>query len=148
MRRRTFLERAIAGAVIGSLAAPRIAQAQSARTLKYVPYQDLTLLDPIQSPAVPTLQHSCLAFDTLYGMAECIGSGPYRYVAGERVPGSLNVYERFAGYVPRASGVPSLLAGPKVASFDRVEWHTLPDPGTAAAALQSGEIDWWDQPSN
>ncbi len=28
--------------------------------------------------------------------------------------------------------------------FDRVEWHTTPDPATAAAALQSGETDWWD----
>jgi hypothetical protein len=36
-------------------------------TLKYVPYQDLTLLDPIQSPAGATLQHSCRVFDTLYG---------------------------------------------------------------------------------
>jgi peptide/nickel transport system substrate-binding protein len=79
------------------------------------------------------------------GMPEVIGSGPFRFVANERVPGSLNVYARFAGYVPRPSGTASMLAGPKVAHFDRVEWHTIPDAATVAAALQSGEMDWWDQ---
>jgi hypothetical protein len=39
-----------------------------------------------------------------------------------------------------------MLAGPKIANFDRVEWQVMPDPATAAAALQRGEIDWWDQP--
>ena len=42
--------------------------------------------------------------------------------------------------------MPSQLAGPKIANFDRVEWQVIPDPATAAAALQQGEIDWWDQP--
>ncbi len=30
--------------------------------------------------------------------------------------------------------------------FDRVEWKIMPDPATAAAALQTGEIDWWENP--
>jgi peptide/nickel transport system substrate-binding protein len=34
-----------------------------------------------------------------------------------------------------------------VVHFDRVEWHTTPDPATASAALQSGETDWWDYAS-
>ena len=38
-------------------------------------------------------------------------------------------------------------AGPKIVNFDRVEWHTIPDAATAAAALQSGEVDWWEQPT-
>jgi len=29
-----------------------------------------------------------------------------------------------------------------------VEWITMPDASTAAGALQSGEIDWWEQPVN
>jgi peptide/nickel transport system substrate-binding protein len=29
---------------------------------------------------------------------------------------------------------------------DRVEWRIMPDPATAAAALQTGEIDWIEQP--
>jgi peptide/nickel transport system substrate-binding protein len=30
---------------------------------------------------------------------------------------------------------------------DRVEWTVIPDAGTAAAAMQSGEMDWWEAPS-
>jgi peptide/nickel transport system substrate-binding protein len=258
MNRRTFLGTAAAGATV--LAAPRLARGTAASTLKFVPAQDLALLDPIQSPSGSTIMHSCLVFDTLYGldesykaqpqmveghlleddgkiwkltlreglkfhngepvrardvvaslqrwgkrdtfgqtlfsvtnelsapsdkvvqfrltkpfpmipdalgkigaffaiivpehlaqteptkgMPEIIGSGPYRYVASERVQGSLNVYARFTDYVPRNSGTPSFLAGPKITHFDRVEWHTIPDPATATAALQAGEVDWWDQ---
>src|SRR3984893_17196382 len=29
---------------------------------------------------------------------------------------------------------------------DRIEWIVVPDPATAAAALQSGEVDWWENP--
>ena len=75
---------------------------------------------------------------------EMVGSGPFRFVAGERVPGSLAVYRKFDGYVPLPAGTPDWTAGPKVVHVDRVEWHTTPDPATAAAALQSGETDWWD----
>ena len=79
-------------------------------------------------------------------VTEMVGSGPFRYIAGERVAGARNVYEKFTGYVPRSSGTPSFAAGPKIAYVDRVEWVTLPDAATAAAALQSGEVDWWEQP--
>lgn len=80
-------------------------------------------------------------------VTEMVGSGPYRFLAGERVPGARAVYQRFAGYVPRPSGTPSFIAGPKIAGIERIEWRTIPDPATAAAALQSGEIDWWETPS-
>jgi peptide/nickel transport system substrate-binding protein len=33
-----------------------------------------------------------------------------------------------------------------VVHFDRVEWHIIVDAATAAAALQTGEIDWYEQP--
>jgi peptide/nickel transport system substrate-binding protein len=78
---------------------------------------------------------------------ELIGSGPFAWAADERVPGSLAVYRRFAGYVPRPDGVASFTAGPRAAYFDRIEWQTLPDPSTAASALQRGEVDWWEQPT-
>jgi peptide/nickel transport system substrate-binding protein len=80
-------------------------------------------------------------------ISEMVGSGPYRFLAGERVAGSRAVYRRFEGYVPRPSGTPSFTAGPKVANIERIEWHTIPDAATAAAALQAGEIDWWEQPT-
>ncbi len=75
-------------------------------------------------------------------LKEMIGSGPYRYMADERVVGSRVVYARFDGYVPRPEA-PSWLAGGKVAHFPRVEWRIIPDASTAAASLQKGEVDWW-----
>jgi peptide/nickel transport system substrate-binding protein len=86
--------------------------------------------------------------DPFTQVTEMVGSGPYRFNAKERVVGSQLVYERFTDYVPRAEGTPDWTAGPKVAHFDRVEWHVIPDPGTALAALQKGEIDWWENPTN
>src|SRR5581483_8556443 len=44
------------------------------------------------------------------------------------------------------SGVPSGTAGPKIAHFDRIEWHIIPDSATVAAALRQGELDWWQLP--
>jgi peptide/nickel transport system substrate-binding protein len=70
-----------------------------------------------------------------------VGSGPYRFLSGERVAGSLTAYRRFEGYVPRGSGVSSFTAGPKIVTIERIEWHTIPDAATAAAALQAGEVD-------
>ena len=81
-------------------------------------------------------------------VTEMVGSGPYRFVPGERVPGSRLAYEKFAGYVPRQGGQTSALAGPKIAHFDRVEWVVMPDVATAASALQTGEIAWWEQPAS
>ena len=64
----------------------------------------------------------------------------------ERVQGSLFVYERFDGYKPREDGEASFTSGPKIAHFDRIEWHVMPEPATKATALQAGEMDWWENP--
>ncbi len=85
--------------------------------------------------------------DPFKQVTEMVGSGPFRFVADERVAGSLTVYRRFEGYVPRPDGVADFTAGPKLAHFDRVEWHVLPDAATAAAAMQKGEMDWWENPA-
>ncbi len=79
-------------------------------------------------------------------LTEIVGSGPFRTLADERVPGSRNVYAKFDGYRPRDQGTPSFCAGPRIAYFDRVEWATTPEPATQAAALRSGEADWVEQP--
>ena len=84
--------------------------------------------------------------DPYQQIRDATGSGPFRFVAGEFNSGSLAVYERNPDYLPTPVGKPSLTAGPKVAHFDRVEWHIITDPSTAAAALQTGEIDWYEQP--
>jgi ABC-type transport system substrate-binding protein len=84
--------------------------------------------------------------DAFQQVREAIGSGPFKFKADEFNSGSLVVYERNADYVPTSAGTPSLTAGPKVAHFDRVEWNIITDASTAAAALQTGEIDWYEQP--
>ena len=265
MRRRDLLRStlatAAAGAMGGTLAAPRLARAQAAVPLRFVPQADVAILDPTITTGLVNRNHGFVIFDTLYGsdlsgkmqpqmlaghkteddgklwlltlrdglkfhdntpvraqdvvaslrrwaahdafgaslfdvtdelkatddktiswrlkhpfpmlpdslgkvgaivafimperiangdpalpIKELVGSGPYRFRADQQVPGSRIVYEKFAGYVPRADGTPSLLAGPKIANFDRLEWRVIPDAATAAAALQQGEVDWWDQP--
>jgi peptide/nickel transport system substrate-binding protein len=84
--------------------------------------------------------------DAFQQVRETVGSGPFRFVPREFNSGSLVVYERNPEYSPTPVGRPSLTAGPKVVNFDRVEWHIIVDPSTAAAALQTGEIDWYEQP--
>ncbi|MEI6161422.1 MAG: ABC transporter substrate-binding protein [Roseococcus sp.] len=77
---------------------------------------------------------------------ETIGSGPFRFVRNQWVPGSLAVFEKFASYVPR-NEPNSGAAGGKNVLLDRVEWRIIPDASTSASALQTGEVDWYEQPS-
>ncbi len=260
MQRRSLLQSAAASA--GLLAMPALAGGASSRVIRFVPYVDLSILDPVANTATPTRNHAYLVFDTLYGLAndfsaqpqmvaghtveedgkrwtltlrdglrfhdgapvlardavasirrwgardsfgqalmaatdglrapddrtiefrlrhpfpllpdalakvspntcsimperlastdparpitEMVGSGPFRFVAEERLTGARAVYERFDGYVPRPDGTPAVSAGPKIARVDRVEWLTIPDAATAASALQQGEVDWLEAPS-
>jgi peptide/nickel transport system substrate-binding protein len=76
---------------------------------------------------------------------EVIGSGPFRFVDEEWVPGTKVVYEKFEEYVPRDEP-PSATAGGKVVKVDRVEWIIMPDPQTAISALMAGEVDYYENP--
>lgn len=259
MKRRQFVRRAAASALVGGIARPAIVRAASATTLKFVPYADLALLDPLISAFV-TRNHVMMVFDTLFALdaegnpqyqmlaghavdadqkvwtltlrdgllfhdgtpvlsrdvvasirrwgttdafgqalmaatddlsapndrtvvfrlkrpfallpqalakptapmavvmperlantppgkriTEMVGSGPFRFLPNERVPGARNAYAKFEKYGPR-EGIASFCAGPRIANFDRVEWLTTPDPSTQAAALKAGEVDWVEQP--
>ena len=252
IQRRTLLTAAVAAP---ALSAPAVGQSR-ARVLRYVPSSNLTILDPIFTPAAVSITHGYCVFDTLYGMdaglkpvpqmaaghtvspdglvweitlrdglrfhdgepvrardcaaslnrwskrdgfgqalgaatesfgakddrtivikltrpfgrlleaigkphsspamimperlaatspttqvTEMIGSGPFRFVSGEYVSGARIVYEKFADYVPR-SEAPAWTSGGKVVNFDRLEWQVIPDPATASAAIQAGEVDW------
>lgn len=79
-------------------------------------------------------------------ITEFVGSGPFIFKADEFEPNVKAVYVRFGRYRPRAEP-PSGLAGGKVAKLDRIEWHVINDPQTAARALLSGEVDLIEQPS-
>src|SRR4030081_1786636 len=77
---------------------------------------------------------------------EQIGSGPFKFVQAEFQPGVKAVYEKNTDYVPRKEP-PSWTSGGKVVKVDRVEWVTMADAQTAVNALQSGDIDFMENPS-
>ncbi len=76
---------------------------------------------------------------------EIVGSGPFRFVKDEWQPGNQVVYVRNPDYVPR-NETPSGSTGGKKVNLDKVIWRYIPDPATAAAALDLGEVDWWEIP--
>ncbi len=84
--------------------------------------------------------------DPFQQVTEMVGSGPFKFVANERIAGARAVYERNRDYVPRQEGKTDFTAGPKVVHYDRVVWSVTPDSATAAAALQNNETDWWENP--
>jgi peptide/nickel transport system substrate-binding protein len=75
-----------------------------------------------------------------------VGSGPFRFVRDQWMAGQRVVYERNPAYRPRSEPADGL-AGGRVVKVDRVEWLNIPDASTVAAALQTGEIDIWEQPA-
>ena len=82
--------------------------------------------------------------DAFTAVTDATGSGPFKFVKEQWIPGNKVVYVKNADYVPRKEA-PSWGAGGKVVKVDRVEWIYIPDAATAAAALNTGEVDWWQQ---
>jgi peptide/nickel transport system substrate-binding protein len=119
------------------------------RTVKWVlkkPFPKMLLaLGKVSTQVACIMPERIAKTDPFKQITEYIGSGPMRFVRNEWVAGDKAVFERFADYVPRQEPA-SWLAGGKRILVDRIEWKVMPDPGTAAAALQNGEIDWWENP--
>jgi peptide/nickel transport system substrate-binding protein len=78
-------------------------------------------------------------------VTEMVGSGPFKFVTSEFEPGHKAVYVKNTDYVPR-NEASDWASGGKVVKVDRVEWLVVPDAMTKAAALQSSEYDWWENP--
>src|SRR5438105_10943077 len=98
------------------------------------------------SSNVPFMMPERLAkTDPFQQVTEAIGSGPFKFVKAEWVPGSKAVFVKNTDYLPRQEPA-SLASGGKVVKVDRVEWLYIPDVATAAAALNAGEADWYEQP--
>src|SRR5262249_49012280 len=110
------------------------------------PYPKMLLaLGKIITPCCFVMPARIAATDPFKQINEYVGSGPMRFVRQEWLPGARAVFEKFADYVPRPEPA-SWLAGGKEIISDRVEWITISDPSTAAAALQNGEVDWLELP--
>lgn len=120
------------------------------RRLRYrlkKPFPMLTAaLGAINAPLPFIMPERLANTDPFQQIREVVGAGPFRFKADEFNSGSLVVFERFAGYQPTPAAGKGLLAGPKVAQFDRIEWHIITDAATASAAMQSGEMDWFENP--
>ena len=121
--------------------------AQEDRTVKVVLKQAIPIfIEAIArgSQVVPFIMPEHVAKTDPYKQnTETVGSGPYQFLADEFVSGAHVAYARFADYVPRLEPAEWTIGG-KVAHFDRVEWRVIPDSTTATAALQTGEIDWYE----
>ena len=84
--------------------------------------------------------------DPFKQITETIGSGPFKFVRDEWVSGARAVWAKNDNYIPRDEPA-SMFAGGKRVFFDRVEHTVMPDGATAAAALQTGEVDWVHVPT-
>ncbi len=117
------------------------------RTFKWVlgkPFPKMLLaLGKNNTPCAFMMPERLAKTDAFQQITEYVGSGPMKFARSEWVPGAKAVFERFADYVPR-SEPSNWLSGGKKMYLDRVEWVIMPDAATASAALQNGEIDWWE----
>lgn len=74
-----------------------------------------------------------------------IGSGPYKFNEALAKPGASFTYDRNEKYVPR-NEPPDGYAGGKIVKVNRVIWDNIADRQTSLAALQSGEVDYFETP--
>jgi peptide/nickel transport system substrate-binding protein len=106
------------------------------------------VLDALAKPSsnVPFIMPERVAnTDPQKQIEDYTGSGPFVFVKEEFNPGSKSVYRKFTDYVPRREPA-SLLAGGKQAYVDRVEWIYIPDANTGVAAMNAGEMDYYENP--
>jgi peptide/nickel transport system substrate-binding protein len=119
------------------------------RTFRWVlkePFPKMLLaLGKSATPCCFVMPARIAATDPFKRIGDYVGSGPMRFVKNEWVPGAKAVFEKFTDYQPRQESA-SWLAGGKRMLVDRIEWVVIPDPGTASAAMQNGEVDWWEYP--
>ena len=119
------------------------------RTFRWVlkqPFPKMTLaLGKNATPMCFIMPERIARTDSFTQINEFIGSGPMRLMRNEWVPGARAVFQRFDGYVPRNEPA-NWLSGGKRMGVERIEWIIMPDPATASAALQNGEVDWWESP--
>jgi peptide/nickel transport system substrate-binding protein len=79
--------------------------------------------------------------DPFKQITDATGSGPFKFVKEDWVAGAHAAWIRYDKYIPRDEPA-DFYAGGKRVHVDRVEHTVMPDQATAAAALQTGEVDW------
>ena len=129
-----------------SLAAMEIPDDRTIRLRLNKPFPKMLFaLGKNNAPVAEIMPERIAKTDPFQLITEYVGSGPMVFKKDEWVPGSKAVFERNAAYQPRPEAA-EWLSGGKRMMFDRIEWLILPDDATKAAALQNGEVDWWENP--
>ncbi|HJW79029.1 MAG TPA: ABC transporter substrate-binding protein, partial [Beijerinckiaceae bacterium] len=82
--------------------------------------------------------------DPMQQVTTYIGSGPFTFNQDQTKQGARYVYDKNPNYVPRQDA-PTGLAGGKVVKVDRVIYDNM-DQMTGVAAIQAGEIDFFELP--
>ena len=123
--------------------------ATDARTITWKLKEKFGVLIPVLGKlgAYPAfiMQEATAKTESSVQIDTAIASGPYKFIRNEWVPGSKAVYVKNPDYVPRTEPT-DMMAGARIAKVDRVEWIYLPDPATATAALNAGEVDFYEAP--
>jgi len=132
-------------------------QALAAVTQEMKAVDDTTLIIQLKKPFALTLHALAVGYcfimpervamtDPFKQITDPTGSGPFRFVKDEWISGARAVWAKFDKYAPRDEPA-SMFAGGKRVFVDRVEQIVMPDGATAAAALQTGEVDWVHVPT-
>ena len=106
----------------------------------------LYALGKVGTPCCFIMPERIAKTDPFKQIEEYVGSGPMKFVRADWKPGAHRRLREEQGL--RAAQRASRTGGRAARSinFDRIEWIIMPDPATASAALQNGEIDWWESP--
>ncbi|HEX3953008.1 MAG TPA: ABC transporter substrate-binding protein [Stellaceae bacterium] len=107
------------------------------------PFPVLDALATLSTPIPFILPERLARTDPFDQIHEAVGSGPFKFVAGEFVAGHKAVFVKNEDYVSRKEPADGA-AGAKIVNLDRVEWIYIPDATTASQALMSGEVDRWE----
>ncbi len=106
------------------------------------------MMDMLAATATPVLfimRKREAETDPMQKIDRVVGSGPFVLNQDATRSGTRYVYDRNPNYRPRSEPA-SGTAGGKVVKVDRTEIVVMPDSQTAVAALQDGEIDFYEIP--
>ena len=120
------------------------------RTFKWVlskPYPKMLLaLGKIGTPCCFIMPERIAKTDPFKQIEEYIGSGPDEVRARRLEAGRPRGVREVRGLCAAQRAGRLVVGRQDRCSVDRIEWVIMPDPATASAALQNGEIDWWETP--
>src|SRR3981081_822560 len=105
----------------------------------------LLALRQSNSPVACIMPERIAKTDPFKPITEIVGSGPMKCPISEWVAGSLAVFEKFDGYVPRPEAS-DWLAGGKRMMFDRIEGRVTAGRGRDAGGTHNRGTGWWEQP--